>query len=41
MTLFEFIEHFDKETDIVVRYYGNMEYRGKVCKISLEYLKNR
>ena len=41
MTLFEFIEHFNKDTQIVVRCYGNVEYRGTVGEIAIEYLRNR
>ena len=41
MTLFEFIEHFDKDTQIVVLYYGNIEYRGTVGEITAQNLRNR
>ena len=41
MTLFEFIEHFNKDTQIVVLYYGNIEYRGTVGGITAENLRNR
>lgn len=40
MTLFEFIEHFDKDTQIVVLYYGNIEYIGTVGEITTENLRN-
>ena len=33
MTLFEFIEHFNKDTQIVVLYYGNIEYRGQLVEL--------
>ena len=41
MTLFEFIEHFNKDTQIVVLYYGNIEYRGTVGEITADNLRNR
>ena len=41
MTLFEFVEHFDKDTKIVVIYYDNVEYRGSVGEITVENLRNR
>lgn len=41
MTLFEFVEHFDRDTKIVVIYYGSIEYRGMVGEITIENLRNR
>ena len=41
MTLFEFIEHFNKDTEIVVLYYGNIEYKGPVSEITDKNLRNR
>lgn len=41
MTLFEFVEHFNEDTQIVVLYYGNIEYRGKVGEITVKKLRNR
>lgn len=33
MTLFEFLENFDETSEIIILYYGNIEFEGQIKDI--------